>query len=290
MTTGDISASFGFPLLFATTVGTRGESRAAFKLAGLLAVVMLWGLLGTASAQEGGPYVGISGAMERLELFYEKTVDNTDPRNTSPSRGQVHRADDTAAGATYGVGFLAGYRLPLGAGGTYLSPEVDLSLHGGAVSGYLEGAGLSEGRNQLGESWPEDWSFEERRSYGLTVRLGAGISAPGTESELSVYALAGLRRLDARLGLDYAGCFTATLCAADGLTPVTESHDESFTGWAAGAGLEKKLGNTAIRGELRYTDYGSAKRVVPYDDLGISVPLVLEAGGASVLVSLIRHF
>ena len=118
------------------------------------------------------PYVGISGAMERLELFYEKTVDNTDPRNTSPSRGQVHRADDTAAGATYGVGFLAGYRLPLGAGGTYLSPEVDLSLHGGAVSGYIEGAGLSEGRNQLGESWPEDWSFEERRSYGLTVRLG----------------------------------------------------------------------------------------------------------------------
>jgi len=246
--------------------------------------------MGTASAQEGGPYLGVTGALERLEAFYEKTVDNTDPRNASPSRGQVYRADDTGVGATYGVGFLAGYRRPLGAGGTYLSPEADLSLHGGAVNGYLEGAGLSAGRNQLGESWPEDWSFEERRSYGLTIRLGAGISAPGTASELSVHALAGFRRLDARLGLDYAGCFTAALCAADELTPVTESHDESFTGWTAGAGLEKRLGNTAIRGELRYTDYGSAKRVVPYDDLGISVPLVLEASGPSVLVSLIRHF
>lgn len=270
--------------------GARGESRAAFKLPGLLAAGMLWGLLGTASAQEGGPYVGVTGAMNRLEVFYEKTVDNTGARNTSPSRGQVYRADDTAAGAAYGAGFLAGYRVPLGAGGTYLSPEADMSLHGGAVNGYLEGAGFSAGRNQLGESWPEDWSFEARRSFGLTVRLGTGISAPGTVSELSVYALAGLRSLDARLGLDYAGCFTAALCAADELTPVTERHDERFTGWTAGAGLQKRLGNTAIRGELRYTDYGRAKRVVPYDDLGISVPLVLEAGGASVLVSLIRHF
>ena len=153
---------------------------------GLLAAGMLWGPMGIASAQEGGPYVGVTGMAERLGVFYEKTVDNTDPRNTSPSRGQVHRAEDTAASAAYGAGFLAGYRLPLGAGGAYLSPEADLSLHGGAVRGHLEGAGFSEGRNQLGESWPEDWSFEARRSYGLTVRLGADISDSGTESALSV--------------------------------------------------------------------------------------------------------
>ena len=256
----------------------------------VLAAGLLPGLMGTASAQEGGPYVGVTGVTERLAVSYEKTVDNTDPRNTSRSRGQVYRADDTAAGAAYGAGFLAGYRLPLGAGGTYLSPEADLSFHGGAVRGYFEGAGSSVGRNQLGESWPEDWSFEERRSYGLTVRMGADIAGSETESALSVYVVAGLRRLHARLDLDYAGCFTATLCAADELVPVTESHDENFTGWTAGAGLEKRLGNTAVRGEVRYTDYGSAKRVVPYDDLGITVPLVLDASGASVRVSLIRHF
>lgn len=167
-----------------------------------LAAGMLWGPMGTASAQEGGPYVGVTGMTERPEVFYEKTVDNTDPRNTSPSRGQVYRADDTAAGAAYAAGFLAGYRLPLGAGGAYLSPEADLTLHGGAPRGRFEGAGFSAGRDQLGESWPEDWSFEERR----------------------------------------------------------------------------------------YTDDGSATRVVPYDDLGITVPLVLDASGASVLVSLLWHF
>ena len=245
----------------------------------------------TASAQEGGgPYVGVTGVAERLEVFYEKTVDNTASRNTSPSRGQVYRADDIAAGAAYGVGFLAGYRLSLGAGGGYLSPEVDLGYHGGSARGYFEGAGLSAGRNQLGESWPEDWSFEEKRSYGLTVMLGTGISATGRGSALSVYALAGLRRLEARLSLDYAGCFTFTLCTADKLTPVMESHDEDFTGWTVGAGVERRLGNTAIRGELRYTGYGSTKRVVPYDDLGITVPLLLRPDGVSVLVSVIRHF
>ena len=80
------------------------------------------------------------------------------------------------------------------------------------------------------------------------------------------------------------------MCAADEFTPVTESHDEHFTGWTAGAGLEKRLGNAAIRGEVRYTDYGSAERVVPYDDLAITVPLVLEADGVGVLVSLLWQF
>ena len=83
----------------------------------VLAAGLLPGLMGTASAQEGGPYVGVSGVTERLEVSYEKTVDNTDPRNTSRSRGQVYRADDTAAGAAYGVrGWIwttSGASLPL---------------------------------------------------------------------------------------------------------------------------------------------------------------------------------
>ena len=107
-------------------------------------------------AQEGGLYVGVTGLVERLNGFYEKTVDNTDPRNMSPSRGHVYRADDSAAGTAYGVGFLTGYRFPLGPSGVYLSGEADLTTGGGAVRGRLEGAGFSEGRNQLGEGWPED--------------------------------------------------------------------------------------------------------------------------------------
>ena len=60
------------------------------------------------------------GSAGAWDVFYEKTVDNTDPRNTSPSRGQVYRAYDTSAGAAYGVGLLAGYRFSLGASRPYL--------------------------------------------------------------------------------------------------------------------------------------------------------------------------
>jgi len=163
-----------------------------------------------------------------------------------------------------------------------------LTFPSGAVQGHFDGAGASESRSQLGENWPEDWSFEKNRSYGLTVRLGAGIP---TGFGLSVYALAGLRRLDATLSADYVGCFSSELCTAtEEFTSGTFSYDEGFTGWTTGGGLEKKLWNAAIRGELRYTDYRSAGRVVPYDDLGIKVPIDLEADGIGLLVSLLWYF
>lgn len=249
---------------------------------------VFWILANTALAQGSRFYVGVPMMAERLDVFYEKTVDNTDPRNISPSKGRVYRADDSSAGTAGGVGFLAGYRIPLGPSGVFLSGEGDLSFPSGAVQGHFEGAGASESRSQLGESWPEDWSFEKNRSYGLTVRLGAGMPAL---SGLSVYALAGLRRLDATLSADYVGCFSSELCApTEEFTSGTFKYDEDFTGWTTGAGLEKRLGNASIRGELRYTDYRSAGRVVPYDDLGIKVPIGLEADGIGLLVSLLWYF
>ncbi len=257
----------------------------ALAIAGVLAAGLFWGFEGTASAQEGGLYVGVTGMAERPRVFYEKTVDNTDPRNVSPSRGRLYRADDTAVGAAYAAGFLAGYRLPLGAGGAYLGPEVDVALGGDAVQGRFEGAGFSEGRNQLGEAWPEDWSFEAGRSYGLTVRLGVA-----TGSGVSVYGLAGLRRLKATFSADYTGCFSTMLCTPGEFVSGTDVRDEDFAGWTAGGGLEKKLGNTSVRGEMRYTDYRGSNRVVSHDDLAITVPLALEARGIGVLASLIWHF
>ena len=249
---------------------------------------LLWILTGTVLAQQSGFYVGIPATIERMDVFYEKAVDNTDPRSISPIAGRVFRADDSADGMISGVGFLAGYRFPLGPNGIFLSGEGDLIFPGGAVRGRFEGAGVSESRSQLGESWPEDWSFEKNRSYGFTVRLGAGIP---TGSGLSVYALAGLRLLDATLRADYVGCFSSELCtAAEEFTSGTFTYDEDFTGWTTGGGLEKKLGNAAIRGELRYTDYRSAERVVPYDDLGIKVPIGMEADGVGLLVSLLWYF
>ena len=70
--------------------------------------------------------------------------------------------------------------------------------------------------------------------------------------------------------------------------PRTDSYDEGFTGWAAGVGVERRLGGgAALRGELRYTGYGSTERVIPYDDLAIQVPLALEASGVGFQASLL---
>lgn len=252
---------------------------------GLLAAGGLAGLADAALAQPGGPYVGVAGMAARPRVYYEKTVDNTHPGNVSPSRGRVYRADDTAGDGAYAAGLLAGYRVPLGAGGVFLSPEADVTLHGGAVRGRFEGAGFSEGRNQLGEVWPEDWSLKAKRSYGLTLRLGAGVG-----SDASLYGLAGLRRLQATFSADFTGCFDFMLCTADEFVSGTDVHDEAFTGWTAGAGVEKRLGSTSIRGEVRYTNPGSSERVVSYDELAITVPLRLEADGIGALASVIWHF
>ena len=245
-------------------------------------------LASPALAQPGGFYVGVPVAVERLDVRYDKAVDNTDPRNMSPSRGEVYRADSSAAAATGSVGFAAGYSVPFGTSGVFLSGEVDVAHARGTVGGRLEGAGFSAERTQLGENWPEDWTFETRRTYGFTVRLGAGVP-PG--AGLSLYGLVGLRRLDARFGVDYVGCFSVSLCTAEQLVPAADSYDESFTGWTAGAGVEQRLGRgAALRGELHYTGYGSTDRVIPYDDLAIEVPIALEASGMRVQVSLLWYF
>ena len=264
------------------------ERRWRLGAAGLLAAGALPLLTTPALAQQGGFYVGLPAAVERLDVRYDKAVDNTDPRNMSPSRGEVYRADASATGATGSVGVAAGYSAPFGMSGVFLSGEVDVAYARGTVGGRLAGAGFSAARTQLGENWPEDWTFEPRRSYGFTARLGSGVP-PG--SGLSVYGLAGLRRLDARFGVDYVGCFSFSLCTAEQLVPGADSYDESFTGWTAGAGVEQRLGgNAALRGELHYTGYGSTDRVIPYDDLAVQVPIALEASGVRFQVSLLWYF
>ena len=255
---------------------------------GLCVLVALAVFTGTALAQEQGFYVGVPVTVERLNVLYDKAVDNTDPRNVSPSRGQVYRAESSAAGATGGAGFLAGYRVPFGASGVHLSGEFDLIVHGGAVRGRLEGAGFSPERIQLGENWPEDWTFKQERSYGFTVRVGGAVPRG---SGLSLYALAGLRRLDANFSVDYIGCYSYALCTEDQLTPAADSYEENLTGWTAGGGVERRFGgNVGIRGELRYTNYGSAERVIPYDDLAIRVPLAVNADGVGVQLGLLWYF
>lgn len=247
--------------------------------------------LGVAPAVGGSFYVGVTAGAERLDVLYDKTVDNTPASNMSVNQGRVFQSDASAAKAAFGVGFLGGYRIPLGPTGVYLSAEGDMAHHAGTVSGVLPGAGASDGRNQLGENWPEDWSFEQDRSYGLTVRLGSGIPILGWGSGMSVYALVGLRRFKTGFRSDYTGCLNPEPCtAANEFTSGTDMFDENFTGWVAGGGLERRVGSVALRGELRYTDFGNAGRVIPFDDVGVNVPLSLDPTGLGLRVALLWYF
>lgn len=151
------------------------------------------------------------------------------------------------------------------------------------MSGQLAGQGTSPGLNQLGEVWPEDWSLTKQRSFGVTARLGMEVPVLSA----SVYALVGMRRLDADFETEYVGCLSPMGCAPGELTSGEEQHDESFNARTIGAGLEKTLGKAAIRGELRHTDHGSSTRIVPFPDVAVTVPVELATSEFGVGVSLV---
>ena len=249
------------------------------------------GAIGTVPIRAGDFYVGASAAADRLNVLYQKVVDNTDSRNFSLNQGQRFRDDASASKLAYNYGFLAGYKVPLSVTGVYVALEGEMLRYGGAATARLEGVGTSAGRNQLGEVWPEDWSFEKKTGYGVTGRVGAGIPFFGTWVGPSVYGLVGVRRLKAGFTSRYTGCPTAEPCTEPSqLLSGTDSFDESFSGWTVGGGLETKVGSLAIRGEVRLTDYSEAGRVIPFDDLFVTVPLELQPDSISFGVTLVWYF
>lgn len=257
------------------------------------ALVALWLLIlpGPGQAQRGGPYVGLGVLGQRLNVGYEKTVDNTASNNVSLTPGRVHQSDAAETSVLYGAGYLAGYKIALRPTGIYLSAEGDMVHHSGTVKGALMGAGETSGFNQLGEVWPEDWSFSEDRSYGLTFRVGSGIPILGSGSGASVYALVGLRRARAGFRTEYTGCFTPEPCTeASEFESGADEFDENFTGWVTGAGLEKRFGIFSLRGELRHSDRGTAGRVIPFDEVGVRVPVSLNSSGLTFRADLLVYF
>ena len=256
-----------------------------------LVVLLLGCAVGTGTARGGDLYVGASASADRLNVLYEKVVDNTNPSNFSLNQGQRLRDEASATKLAYNYGFLAGYKVPLSVTGLYVALEGEMLRHGGVAVGRLTGQGSSSGRNQLGEVWPEDWTLENERSYGLTARLGAGIPFFGTWFGPSAYGLVGVRRLKAGFRSDYTGCVTETACTdPNQFVSGSDSFSETFSGWTVGGGVEKKVGSLAIRGEVRVTDYSKAGRVIPFDDLFVSVPLDLEPDSISFGVTLLWYF
>ena len=184
-----------------------------------------------ALAQDRGFYVGVTAPMEYLDVTFEKTVDNTDPNTLVPAplAGQVFQDRDSSKSLTYGVGFVAGYHLAFPGTGFFTSVEFDVELPRGTVDGQLPGIGSSPGRNQLGESWPDEWSFEKKRSYGVAFKLG-GSPGPLSFWDVRLYGLAGIRLVEAEFTTRFNGCLSPVPCSTGEFTPGSETRNQDFTG------------------------------------------------------------
>ena len=248
---------------------------------------------GPALADAGRFYLGVTGTPEWLDTSYKKTVDNTSPHNTTARRGKVYRDRDAADATGYGFGLLAGYRRPLlDRGRLFLSSEVDIAFHGESVRGRLAGAGESEGRNQTGESWPDEWSFAKNFSYGLTCKLGTSPQVLQTLlGDANVYALAGVRRVATRFRVRFHGCPLAEGCPPGDFITGTTTHAETFTAWTAGAGLEKLFGSRlGLRGEVRYLGYLAEGRDFHNEGDAVFIPVRLDTDEVTLSLTLAWYF
>ncbi len=266
------------------------------RTAGLGAASLLF-LAGASLAQESGFYAGYTASAEQFDATFSKNVDNTDPDTLvpEPRRGMVFHDTSSADSVDLAVGFLAGYRALLSDGGAYLSTEIDVTFHSGEPDGQLAGVGTSAERKQLGESWPDTWSLDKKRSYGLTLRLGFEPESLRSR-DMSFYLLGGVRLFKARFGTTFEGCLTAEPCSPSEYVSGTDGRDVDPIATTWGLGLEKRFGSgdharrIALRFEASYSRYGDESWVADFPDVRVTVPSTVEADGIGVTVSMVRLF
>lgn len=234
---------------------------------------------------DDGFYVGAAAVASLYDAIYDKTVDNTGATNASMLlAGQRVSARDSDDRVTTDLGVVAGYRGSVGV--LFYSIEGDWTTHQGKLSSHLEGSGVTSGRNQVGENWPEDWSLAKDKSYGLTFRIGGRVPILNTRG----YVLAGVRRIEADFRRSYTGCLMTSLCEPNEFETGVEFFDENFNAFSTGAGIEQQFDRVTVRAELRYVIHGSSAQLALFNDLGVRVPTSLEASEIGLGVSLLWAF
>ena len=239
---------------------------------------------GVAQAQDERFYAGVAALGSQIGVSLDKRVDSRDPDTLvpEPRRGGVLHDRSSGESVGYGPGLLAGYNHPLG--DLYLGVEFEAAFVNEVVDGRFEGVGHSPGRNQLGESWPDRWTYDSESNYGVSVRLGrAG----------GVYALLGLRRVSGRLSTESIGCYSPIPCSAAADTPNflpgTSSREIDLEGTTVAVGFERRVRERlALRIELRHTRYDDNRWVAIFDDVRVTVPTAVAADQTGLLVSLAR--
>ena len=250
------------------------------------------GLAGQAdegNAGDGGFYVGLAFPLGQLSATMEKSVDNTAPNTLvpEPRRGQVFEDEVSGDAVSYGVGLVAGYRLPFSRGVYFLDAAADVVKHGGALEAQFAGVGVSPERKQLGESWPDRWNVGKETSYGMTLRLGGspgGLQARG----ISLHVLAGVRFAGAQFTSHYDGCLSPKPCDPSQFESGREDRDMDFTVWRSGIGLEKTLSErVAFRVEASYSVYAREEWITEFEDVVVTVRSSMEASEAGLTAGLL---
>lgn len=268
-----------------------------------------------ALAAQEGIYIGISAAAEELDASVFKTVDNTPDGNMALSQGKIftERDSDTKTGSGFGI--VLGYQRPLHHGSLYWSGEINLTYHSGKARGSLEGTEDAAARKtyndandpdlpafsvgpQVGENWPERWTFEKDYSYGVTLRLGGRpeflTSALGPGAGL--YVLASVRRVEAEYVNTGTGCFEVppALCtSAEGFGESTVRTDRDYTAWTFGLGMHAAVAEqVGLQVETYYMDYDSESLVQldGTEDLRVRAVHEPDAEEIGLRMRLLRYF
>ena len=279
-----------------------------------LATILAYSPASVFAAQEG-IYLGISAAAEELDVSVFKTVDNTPDGNMTLSQGKIFTERDSDTKTASGFGFVLGYQCPLHYGSLYWSGEINLAYHSGKARGRMEGTEDVAARKtyndandpdlpafsvgpQVGENWPERWTFEKDYSYGVTLRLGGQpeflTSAFGPDAGL--YVLAGVRRIEAEYVNTGTGCFEIppALCATEGDFGASAVRtDRDYTAWTLGMGVHAALAEQiGLQVETYYMDYDSESLVQldGTEDLRVRAVHEPDAEEIGLRMRLLRYF
>ncbi len=262
----------------------------SIALAGVLAGPALPAQAQRDPAPRRGFFLRVALPTGSLGATMQKTVDNTDPNTLvpEPRRGKVYHDEARGSALSVGIGVAAGYRVPISQGTWFLEGDFGFALHRGRTNAQFAGVGTSVDRRQLGESWPDSWTYSKRVSYGATVRLGA--SPEGLRDRGGgVYVLAGVHFADMRFDNHYRGCFSPDPCQEYG--GGNEIRDWDSLIWVSGLGIERRLSErVSFRAEARYSRYNLEDWITPLDDVGVTVMSSMETSELGLSMGLVRWF
>ncbi len=254
-----------------------------------LSLVFIVSTSSQVNAEPSGFFYGASATVQQAEVLYQKSVlgrfqDVETGSSEFSSMGAVEDKPLQWDG-------LVGFRLNFADGTQFLALQGEIALAGDDISGRLDGAGNSPGRNLLGEAWPEDWNLETSRSIGVIAKYGVTRSLFGT-IDISAYGIAGVRQTRIDFFSSFHGCFELEGCSVDQFRTATQSFDPEVNLLVAGVGLETGISRkTALQFELRLIEDFETDWVTDFEGEGweVDAPGGFTVENTDFAVKLIRY-